>query len=695
MPFDVQGARDAGYSDAEIAEHLARKSARFDLEGAKRAGYSDAEIIDHLVSREGRTLPPQAGDVPVYSDVAKSIALSGAPKGALGSISLPAELGNLAAKGMAFGVKKAMDLTPDQQARLDAVRPFYGYQEAKDAVEEVTGEFYKPKTTPGRYASTAAEFAVGSPVKYIGPAIAGGFASEAAGDATGNNPYMKMLAGILTTGGLSFLQNFRGSAGRATADALRPVTKEQIDLADALVKRSFNSGAPITGAEAIANITQNPNSKLLALQRVTEDSTKGGPVMQQFMASRPVSNEALTRRAIRGVSPVTAFATIPERVGKAAGDVVSAATRERSAMTGKLYKHAEEALLDVAALKPVMEKIDAEIIRLGEGSDAAAVLRGLKSKIESAAPSMEPIPTGVLDESGTMISRPKFVNAQQGPMIQIYKETRDQLAKTAEQEGALASTVKGVVKPINKELGVALEAQNPALQRANAAHRLITRDVVRPLELSPVGKIAAVNPETEGALTRQFRALTGSDNATPKEIGVAVRLLSLKDPQAARDLVAAGLANEMKAQAGTLASGSPMYGQQMAGAKWAAALDTPEIREAIEALPNGKDAYAGLRNAFDILEAQGMRRPAYNSLDAKQALKGGNISNAFKNIPGLIGVAYENFRYARDTKMLAELLTSPNSVAGLVKLGKLDPKSASARLLLGMLLVGNKAASSE
>lgn len=47
MPFDIQGARAAGYSDAEIADELA-KDTKFDTAGARAAGYSDAEIISEL-----------------------------------------------------------------------------------------------------------------------------------------------------------------------------------------------------------------------------------------------------------------------------------------------------------------------------------------------------------------------------------------------------------------------------------------------------------------------------------------------------------------------------------------------------------------------------------------------------------------------------------------------------------------------
>lgn len=47
MGFDVEGARKAGYSDAEIASYLAAQ-AHFDLDGAHTARYSDSEVIAHL-----------------------------------------------------------------------------------------------------------------------------------------------------------------------------------------------------------------------------------------------------------------------------------------------------------------------------------------------------------------------------------------------------------------------------------------------------------------------------------------------------------------------------------------------------------------------------------------------------------------------------------------------------------------------
>lgn len=70
-PFDVEGARAAGYTDAEIAGYLA-KSRKFDLAGAQKAGYSDGEVINHLLApaapKSGADLIPGAGPAPVAAE---------------------------------------------------------------------------------------------------------------------------------------------------------------------------------------------------------------------------------------------------------------------------------------------------------------------------------------------------------------------------------------------------------------------------------------------------------------------------------------------------------------------------------------------------------------------------------------------------------------------------------------------------
>ena len=45
--FDVQSALNSGYSEAEIADYLAKEE-KFNLAGAREAGYSDWEILSEL-----------------------------------------------------------------------------------------------------------------------------------------------------------------------------------------------------------------------------------------------------------------------------------------------------------------------------------------------------------------------------------------------------------------------------------------------------------------------------------------------------------------------------------------------------------------------------------------------------------------------------------------------------------------------
>ncbi len=48
MPFDLDGARKAGYSDAEISDFMAQSSPKFDVQGALKSGYSLDDIAGHL-----------------------------------------------------------------------------------------------------------------------------------------------------------------------------------------------------------------------------------------------------------------------------------------------------------------------------------------------------------------------------------------------------------------------------------------------------------------------------------------------------------------------------------------------------------------------------------------------------------------------------------------------------------------------
>jgi len=66
MAYDVEGARKAGLSDAEINNYLASKY-KYNLAGAREAGVPDTEILTHLLSKDKPKAAPASVTAPILS----------------------------------------------------------------------------------------------------------------------------------------------------------------------------------------------------------------------------------------------------------------------------------------------------------------------------------------------------------------------------------------------------------------------------------------------------------------------------------------------------------------------------------------------------------------------------------------------------------------------------------------------------
>jgi hypothetical protein len=105
--FDVEGARAAGYTDAEIADYLASQT-DFDAAAARAAGYADAEIVQHLRSIKVAPEPDRSFEQNVgvitsalspYATAATLGAAAGAPFAGVGA--LPGAAGGVLSLGLA------------------------------------------------------------------------------------------------------------------------------------------------------------------------------------------------------------------------------------------------------------------------------------------------------------------------------------------------------------------------------------------------------------------------------------------------------------------------------------------------------------------------------------------------------------------------------------------------------------------
>jgi hypothetical protein len=138
MAFDLEGARKAGYSDAEIADLLARRF-NFDIKGARSAGYSDGEVIAQLAGKAGipgQQTPESPGSTGMLEKVA------GAGEAVLSAVSsIPASIGAAGgALGAAAGAIASGEFGTKQAA--DKIE-----QAAADAMQGMT---YTPRTQTGQ-----------------------------------------------------------------------------------------------------------------------------------------------------------------------------------------------------------------------------------------------------------------------------------------------------------------------------------------------------------------------------------------------------------------------------------------------------------------------------------------------------------------------------------------------------------------
>ena len=218
MPFDLEGARGAGWSDKEIIDHLREKSPGFDIDGARKAGYDDDELVKYLTTGQGYDRSPFGivGAVPrgINTGLAKAfgapVDLVNAGLGALGVPVSDAPLGGSesfktlldqpgrAAKALTGGdpdsgpratYDRLDDLPPEERIGavggevLGASVPFAA---APLAVARVTS-LTRPAMQPGNIAQTLTrpimEGARNTPGRFLAAegAMAGGAAQAAAG----------------------------------------------------------------------------------------------------------------------------------------------------------------------------------------------------------------------------------------------------------------------------------------------------------------------------------------------------------------------------------------------------------------------------------------------------------------------------------------------------------------------------------
>ena len=463
------------------------------------------------------------------------------------------------------------------------------------------------------------------------------------------------VAQFLATGGTTAVAGapfaMRGTTADIANKGLRNVTPDQLRMADLLMKDSARQGAPITGAEAIAQVTGNKS--LLGTQRFVENAQSSQPIMNQFMTARPAGQRQAFETAVQNVGPQPTSAT-PLNMQTAAADLISGARESLTRNNDALYKQAGR--VNVYPAPAVFENP-----RIAEAVDA--VTKTAKYGVKGGNP----------NSFETLIAAKKYLDDEYSTQMS---------GATGLQVGASAITAKAA-----DQLSNYLKENSAQYKRGAGNYETALGQQINPIVQGPVGQIAG------GADAAQVLMPPKPVSLYPADIKRTVELLRRKDPEAVPSFVRQQLEANFNEAAQNLQGGP----NQMGGPKFAANIaGNKQQRDNLRTLiteSSGMQAYQGFEKFLDTMEAQGQRLPAnsattFNEM-ARQEMGAGLLSKAATPLqPSRVAKFFEEYQMGNNSKKLAEMLVDPDSVNKLEELARTGPKSLKRQAIVNSLLGG-------
>lgn len=479
-----------------------------------------------------------------------------------------------------------------------------------------------------------------------------------------DNPFALAAGTMLPMGAVGGISSMRGTPSSITNEAMKGVTPEQLKLADALLKQSYANGAPLTGAEAIAQVAgQNP---LQNVQRVVEASQKGGAITAPFMAARPDQNAQYMSNVLKGISPTAPSSAIPGAMQGAAQNVIQGAEQGLTRSVSPYYQAAGQTNVPqsaIATLTASNPKI-AEAISIVTSTPKYGVKGGSPTSIE------------------TLTAAKHYLS--------------DQFSKQSNAVTGAEKNAARVTAQADTELADFLKASSPEYAKGSNIYANAQQTQIQPLKQSGIGIMADQTGTPAQLLTQQREQLMPANPVAlfPQDIKRTAALLRRQDPELLPAWTAQNLQGIFNETAQNLQTGANQYG----GSKFAAAVTgNPQQKANLEALITesaGPQAWKGFETFVDIMGAQGKRQPtgsqtAFNAA-MQNELKGGGVASLPSMVtkPSAIKTLYEDFRYGKNTAELARLLTDPDSVNLIKQLAKTNPNTAKAQAVVDTLAGG-------
>lgn len=341
------------------------------LRAADAAG--NREDVLALADERDRLLKrPTAGPPSVGGDVVKA-AFYAVPKAAVGMAGLPADLLKILNAGGESLAAKIYGGKPEDYRGIGLNVPAGG-SDIRGAIEKATGPWFDPQTRAGKATDTAVQTAalmgknwLTAP-KEAAKIVAGTtLGTEAAGAATDDNPWMRMLGGIFGGGVPAVANATRSRTGQVVRDAIGTPTQSEIDAALAMQARGRVAGVPLMGTESLDRGSQ--------LASAIYASPAGNSILERFLAQRPEQvKSAVEGGLLAQVGPRAVPAANAARAQEAATAVIGNAERARTGAVNALYDRAQWATIPPQAMRPVANEIQNQLFKTPIDSPADAAI---------------------------------------------------------------------------------------------------------------------------------------------------------------------------------------------------------------------------------------------------------------------------------------------------------------------------------
>jgi hypothetical protein len=496
--------------------------------------------------------------------------------------------------------------------------------------------------------------------------IAGGSTSELMNSIGIESPVAQFLAtgGAMTAAGLP-VGGLRSTPADIVNRNLKGVTPEQMRLAALLQKDSNRLNMPITGPEAIAQVSGQRG--LTTTQRFLEQAEPSQGTMNQFMAGRPAGVQQGFSNQMQNVSPRAPTSSTPANLQQAGKDLISGAEKNLTASVTPFYKQGMTEMQTLQSGKP-LPILPNEVAVLQKNDAIADAINHVTTDSYSGVKGLPPTNPKVLDAAK------QYLDAQ-------YTRFTDPLA------GSLDKRKAGIAFGGSRELDAYLSSKSPTYAQGSRNFEVAQKTQFDPMRKGPVGQIA------EGNVGRDVLMPAAPISLYPADIKRTADLLRRKDPAALPDWTRQNLEGIFNETTQKLSTGDNQFG----GAKFAATIaGNKQQRENLRTLvteTGGMQAWQGFERFLDVAEAQGQRMPANSATSFNEMIKnelGSGIASKTLTMfkPSNIVNWAENIQLGRNADMLAKMLTDPDSVAKLQELARTGPKSAKAQTLVNSIAGG-------